>query len=79
MYDRSSRRHAGRCGPQLLALLLLVSASGAPVLAGPGGAEPEPGSLTEGIPPIPPVLVSEVGRYTNARAAEILSWHPQRR
>jgi dipeptidyl aminopeptidase/acylaminoacyl peptidase len=60
-------------------LWLLASASGAPALAGQGGAEPEPGSLTEGIPPIPPALVSEVGRYTNARAAEILSWHPQRR
>ena len=43
------------------------------------GVQPEPGSITEGIPPIPPSLAAEVGRYTNFRAAEILSWHPLRR
>ncbi len=41
--------------------------------------EPEPGSITEGIPPIPASLVADVGRYTNVRSAEILSWHPLRR
>ena len=39
----------------------------------------EPGSVTEGIPPIPPSLVADVGRYTSLRAAEILGWHPVRR
>ena len=43
------------------------------------GGQPEPGSITEGIPPIPPSLAAEVGRYTNFRTAEILSWHPLRR
>jgi dipeptidyl aminopeptidase/acylaminoacyl peptidase len=43
------------------------------------GVQPELGSITEGIPPIPPSLAAEVGRYTNFRAAEILSWHPLRR
>jgi hypothetical protein len=43
------------------------------------GVQPEPGSITEGIPLIPPSLAAEVGRYTNFRAAEILSWHPLRR
>jgi dipeptidyl aminopeptidase/acylaminoacyl peptidase len=39
----------------------------------------EPGSVIEGIPPIAPSLVADVGRYTNARGAEILTWHPVRR
>jgi len=43
------------------------------------GVQPEPGSITEGIAPIPPSLVADVGRYTNFRSAEILSWHPLRR
>lgn len=43
------------------------------------GVQPEPGSTTEGIPTIPPSLVAEVGRYTNSRTAEILSWHPLKR
>jgi dipeptidyl aminopeptidase/acylaminoacyl peptidase len=43
------------------------------------GVQPEPGSITEGIPPIPPSLAAELGRYTNFRTAEILSWHPLRR
>lgn len=42
------------------------------------GGQPEPGSVTEGIPPIPSTLVAEVGRYTHIRTAEILSWHPVR-
>ena len=41
--------------------------------------QPEPASTTEGIPPIPSSLVADVGRYTNIRTAEILSWHPLRR
>src|SRR5215472_4145623 len=43
------------------------------------GLQPEPGSTTEGTPTIPPTLVAEVGRYTNFRTAEILSWHPLKR
>jgi dipeptidyl aminopeptidase/acylaminoacyl peptidase len=42
-------------------------------------AQPEPGSITENIPPIPPALVTGVARYANFRTAEILSWHPLRR
>jgi dipeptidyl aminopeptidase/acylaminoacyl peptidase len=51
-------------------LLLLLSAS---------ARGQEPGSMIEGIPPIPAPLVADVGRYTMVRAAEILSWHPVRR
>jgi dipeptidyl aminopeptidase/acylaminoacyl peptidase len=47
-----------------------------PLEAQHAGVQPEPGSTTEGIPAIPPSLVAEVGRYTNFRTAEILSWHP---
>ena len=43
------------------------------------GVQPEPGSITEGIPTIPSPLIGEVRRYTNIRGAELLSWHPARR
>jgi dipeptidyl aminopeptidase/acylaminoacyl peptidase len=63
----------------LLLRLLLLIASLKPTRAQEGGVQPEAGSLTESIPPIPPSLAAEVGRYSNIRAAEILSWHPVRR
>jgi dipeptidyl aminopeptidase/acylaminoacyl peptidase len=62
-----------------LPLLLLLIGCLTPVTAQQAGIQPEPGSNTDGIPSIPPSLVTEVGRYTNSRAAEILSWHPVRR
>ena len=31
------------------------------------GVQPEPGSVTDGVPPIPPQLVSDLGRYTRYR------------
>ena len=43
------------------------------------GVQPEPGSITEGIPTIPSPLIGEVRRYTNIRGAELLSWHPASR
>jgi dipeptidyl aminopeptidase/acylaminoacyl peptidase len=61
-----------------LMILILITCVG-PVPADEGGAQPEPGSLTEGIPPIPKSLVREMGRYTQGRSAEFLSWHPLRR
>jgi dipeptidyl aminopeptidase/acylaminoacyl peptidase len=60
-------------------LLLLLIASFEPTSAQQVGGQPEAGSMMEGIPPIPSPLVAEVGRYTNTRAAEILSWHPVKR
>ncbi len=34
--------------------------------------------VLDGIPPIPQTLVDEVGRYTEARSANIAAWHPTR-
>jgi dipeptidyl aminopeptidase/acylaminoacyl peptidase len=50
-----------------------------PASAQQPGVQPEPGSTTEAIPPISSSLIADVGRYTNIRTAEILSWHPSRR
>ena len=78
-YCRLSRCSSyGRGSSWLLTLLLLI-VSLKPAPAQQTVAQPEPGSTTEGIPPIPSSLVADVGRYTNIRTAEILSWHPVRR
>ena len=63
----------------LLTLSFLLVTYFNPASAQQSGVQPEPGSITEGIPSIPSSLVADVGRYTNIRAAEILSWHPVRR
>ncbi len=60
-------------------LVFLLIASFNLAAAQQPGVQPEAGSITEGIPPIPSSLVAEVARYTNMRSAEILSWHPVRR
>ncbi len=74
--EYSRRRKPVRIICGVLFLFLLVVGGSA---FGQDGAKPEPGSITEGIPPIPPSLVADVARYTNTRAAEILAWHPVRR
>lgn len=61
----------------LLLFFWLLIGSFEPV-AQQAGVQPEPGSITDGIPPILPSLVADVGRYTNIRTAELLSWHPVR-
>jgi dipeptidyl aminopeptidase/acylaminoacyl peptidase len=79
-YGRCSRccvYHYPRQAFRLLILLLIACLQ--PAAAQQGGVQPEAGSIVEGVPSIPSSLVSEVGRYTNIRAAEILSWHPVRR
>jgi dipeptidyl aminopeptidase/acylaminoacyl peptidase len=63
----------------LLRLSFLLVTCFNPASAQQSGVHPEPGSITEAIPSIPFSLVADVGRYTNIRAAEILSWHPVRR
>ena len=63
----------------LLTLSFLLVTCFNPASAQQSGVQPEPGSITEAIPPIPSSLVADVGRYTNIRSAEILSWHPLRR
>ena len=35
--------------------------------------------VADGVPPLPPELRAEVGRYLEFRAAALQSWHPQRR
>ena len=49
------------------------------LLVAPSLSAQEPGSIIDGVPPIPDTLASEVGRYTKIRAAELLAWHPVRR
>src|SRR5215470_6870095 len=78
IYDGFSSRRVYARGACWLLLLMLV-ASCEPLPAQEAGVQPEPGSITEAIPPIPPSLVADVRRYTNLRTAEILSWHPVKR
>src|SRR5580698_9581474 len=63
----------------LILSFFLFNACLQPAPAQQASAQPEPGSTTEGIPPVPPALVADLKRYTNIRSAEILSWHPKRR
>ena len=35
--------------------------------------------VADGVPPIPPELRADPGRYLEFRAATLQSWHPQRR
>jgi len=55
----------------LLGLFLLVTTA---------AADPLPANLVaQGIPPIPPELKTEAGRYLDFRAAAFQGWHPLRR
>ncbi|HKS24265.1 MAG TPA: prolyl oligopeptidase family serine peptidase [Thermoanaerobaculia bacterium] len=59
--------------PRCALLLLIASALHAPEL-------PPPESLLiQGAPPVPAELAAAVGRYTNARAADLQTWSPVRR
>lgn len=60
-------------------LTLLIAATGAflPVQA-QTTLEPSDNLVAEGIPPIPKALADDVRRYTEARSAGFLEWHPQR-
>ncbi|HEX8679648.1 MAG TPA: S9 family peptidase [Chthoniobacterales bacterium] len=40
--------------------------------------QPPDSLIVDGIPPIPSDLVHQVGRYTEARAAAFIDWHPAR-
>lgn len=74
--EYSGRRKAVRIICGVLFLFLLAVGESA---LGQDVAKPEPGSITDGIPPIPPSLGADVARYTNIRSAEILAWHPTHR
>lgn len=43
------------------------------------GAQVPENLVADGLPPIPPELRADVGRYLEFRAATLQSWHPQRR
>jgi len=76
-HDRLPMRSIDARTAAWLLLVLLISFKSA--LAQEAVAQPEPGSVIEGIPTIPSSLITEVGRYSNIRAAEILTWHPVKR
>lgn len=65
------KRHA----PLFFVLLLFVSTA----LAQSGVVVPGENLVVEGVPPISAALVEDVQRYTEFRAAFLLSWHPARR
>ena len=56
---------------------LLLAATVA--IAQPAGVVPGDNLVLDGIPPIPAAIAESVGRYTEARAAALASWHPSRR
>jgi dipeptidyl aminopeptidase/acylaminoacyl peptidase len=75
-------RHGLACS--LLSLLPLVASQAAGQQTPAGTADPPvlapPTSLVaEGIPPLPSSLVDDVGRYTEARSAGFVDWHPVER
>ncbi len=68
-----------------LFLLVAVAATGSPVRAqqaappaGPAAIRPTENLIVEGIPEIPAGLADEVRRYTEARSAAFVGWHPTR-
>jgi dipeptidyl aminopeptidase/acylaminoacyl peptidase len=68
-----------------LLVLLVVTISGAAVRAqqvappaGPAAIRPTENLIVEGIPEIPAGLADEVRRYTEARSAAFVGWHPTR-
>jgi dipeptidyl aminopeptidase/acylaminoacyl peptidase len=65
------KRHA-----QLFFVLLLFVST---ALAQSGVVVPGENLVVEGVPPIPAAVVEDVQRYTEFRAAFLLSWHPARR
>ena len=65
----------------LLALsLTLATAIAAPAIAADDPVFTPPSSLVaDALPPVPRSLVDEVGRYTEARSASFVDWHPVER
>ena len=63
-----------------LFLLVAVAATGYPVraqqAAPPAAIRPTENLIVEGIPEIPAGLADEVRRYTEARSAAFVGWHP---
>lgn len=60
---------------RLVIWLTLVAAS----VAGSDEIRPADNLVLQNIPPVPASLAYDVARYTQGRAAEILTWHPRKR
>lgn len=58
--------------------LVFLSSLGASAADAPKTLTPPDSLIVDGIPPIPAEVVDQVGRYTEARAAAFVDWHPQR-
>src|SRR5690348_12968901 len=58
--------------------IFLVSFSLCLLLAQPS-VSPLSNLHTEGVPPIPAVLMEDLDHYNNIRAAGLLDWHPTKR
>jgi dipeptidyl aminopeptidase/acylaminoacyl peptidase len=59
--------------------LLLGMLAAWPAVAQPGTLTPGDNLVIDGIPPVPATLPAEVRRYTEARSAGMVDWHPSRR
>ncbi len=67
--------------PLIAAILLwtVIAALPGRAVAQSDSLRPSDNLVVEGIPPIPPGIISGVGRYTEFRAAGFNSWHPTKR
>src|SRR2546423_3612433 len=67
--------HPRRMRPRTMTLCALLA------LARPAAADlvPSENLVADGIPPIADSIVAEAAAYGEARAAQPLAWHPQRR
>lgn len=73
---RAAARPGRCCLPLVCAALFLVPTS----LGAQAATLPLPENLVaDGLPPIPVAIADATERYTNARAAGFLDWHPTRR
>ncbi|MFN2509265.1 MAG: prolyl oligopeptidase family serine peptidase [Chthoniobacterales bacterium] len=66
-----------RCSFALL-LLCIATYAFATDPPAPNTITPPDSLIVDGIPPIPAELIDEIGRYTEARAAVFVDWHPLR-
>jgi len=62
-----------------LAFLSIVTGSLISSAQSPAVLAPAENLIAEGLDPIPLSLVKEVNRYTNARSASFVDWHPRKR
>jgi dipeptidyl aminopeptidase/acylaminoacyl peptidase len=63
----------------VFALVLTLHIAAASLAAQDSVLAPPENVVVDGIPALPRTLQSQIAPYTRARAAELLSWHPQRR